>query len=75
MNIPFTISGLRKVGLTQAQIGAAVGLKQPTVSAMESGKCGIKRPSYGFVNELFALAKAHGVPTDPDPISLDASIS
>ncbi len=65
LNIQFTISGLRKAGLTQAQIGDAVGLKQPTISDMESGKCGVKRPSHGLVTGLEALAKEHNVPTTP----------
>lgn len=68
MNIQFTISGLRKVGLTQAQIGEEVGVAQPTISDMESGKCGVKRPSYVLVTALAALALRHGVATEaPTP--------
>jgi transcriptional regulator with XRE-family HTH domain len=63
LDIQFTISGLRKAGLTQAQIGDAVGLKQPTISDMESGKCGVKRPSHGLVTGLTALAAEYGVAT------------
>jgi len=65
LNIQFTISGLRKAGLTQAQIGDAVGLKQPTISDMESGKCGVKRPSHGLVTGLTALAEKYGVALTP----------
>lgn len=64
LNIPFTISGLRKVGLTQAQIAGELGLSQPTISDMEAGKCGIKRPSHGLVTGLIALAAEHGVATE-----------
>lgn len=65
MDIPYTISGLRKAGLTQARIGSAVGLKQTSISDMEAGKAGIKRPSYAVVSGLQQLAKRHGVPTEP----------
>jgi transcriptional regulator with XRE-family HTH domain len=63
MDIPYTIKGLRQAGLTQAQIGSAVGLKQTSISDMEAGKAGIKRPSYTVVSKLAALAKRHGVRT------------
>lgn len=65
MDIPFTISALRKAGLTQTQIGDALGLKQPTISDLESGKSGIKRPSYVLIKGLESLAAAYGVTTDP----------
>lgn len=65
LDIQFTISGLRKAGLTQSQIGDAVGLKQPTISDMESGKCGVKRPSHGLVTGLTALAAKYGVALSP----------
>jgi transcriptional regulator with XRE-family HTH domain len=65
MNIPYTISELRRVGLTQTDIGEAIGLKQTTVSDMEAGKSGIKRPSYGVVNGLEQLAAKHAVCTEP----------
>jgi len=65
MDIPYTISGLRKAGLTQARIGIAVGLKQTSISDMEAGKAGIKRPTYAVVSGLQQLAKDHGVPTEP----------
>ena len=65
MDIPHTISGLRKAGLTQAQIGSAVGLKQTSISDMEAGKAGIKRPTYAVVSGLQQLAARHGVPTEP----------
>jgi transcriptional regulator with XRE-family HTH domain len=64
MNIPFTISGLRKAGLTQTQIGAAIGLGQTSISDMEAGKAGVKRPTYAVVNGLTELAKQHNVPTE-----------
>lgn len=67
MDIPHTISGLRKAGLTQAQIGSAVGLKQTSISDMEAGKAGIKRPTYAVVSGLQQLALLHGVATEPDP--------
>jgi len=64
MDIPHTISGLRKAGLTQAQIGSAVGLKQTSISDMEAGKAGIKRPSYAVVSGLQQLARDYGVTTE-----------
>lgn len=67
MNIPYTISGLRKAGLTQTEIGKVIGLKQTSVSDMESGKSGIKRPSHVVVAGLAKLAKKYRVPTDPPP--------
>lgn len=69
MNLSYTISGLRRAGLTQTQIGAEVGLKQPTISEIESGKCGITRPTYELVAGLEALAKKHGVATEPQSIN------
>jgi transcriptional regulator with XRE-family HTH domain len=63
MDIPYTISGLRQAGLTQAQIGMAIGLKQTSISDMEAGKAGVKRPSYTVVSRLVELANKHGVPT------------
>lgn len=66
MDIPFTISGLRKAGLTQTQIGCEVGLKQTSISDMEAGKAGVKRPSYAVVSGLERLAKVHNVPTVPE---------
>jgi len=70
MDIPHTISGLRKAGLTQAQIGSAVGLKQTSISDMEAGKAGVKRPSYAVVSGLQKLAFDHGVATERpiDPV-------
>jgi transcriptional regulator with XRE-family HTH domain len=67
MNIPFTISGLRKAGLTQAQIGDAVGLKQSSISELEAGKCGVTRPTHGLVTGLASLAKKYLVATEPPP--------
>lgn len=64
MDIPYTISGLRKAGLTQGQIGEEVGLKQTSISDMEAGKSGIKRPSYAVVDGLRRLAERHNVPTE-----------
>jgi transcriptional regulator with XRE-family HTH domain len=65
MDISFTISGLRKAGLTQAQIGGEIGLKQTSISDMEAGKAGIKRPSHRTVSGLERLARLHGVATEP----------
>jgi transcriptional regulator with XRE-family HTH domain len=75
MNIPFTISGLRKIGLTQTQIGLEIGLKQPSISDMESGKAGITNPSSRVEKGLAALAAKHNVPTEPGPSSNFNSLS
>lgn len=65
MDISFTIKSLREAGLTQTQIGQAIGLKQTSISDMESGKAGTKRPSYQVISGLERLAKEHNIPTDP----------
>lgn len=65
MDIPFTIKSLREAGLTQTQIGNAIGLKQTSISDMEAGKAGIKRPSYQVISGLERLAKEHNVATIP----------
>lgn len=67
MDISFTIKGLRQAGLTQTQIGNAIGLKQTSVSDMEAGKAGTKRPSYQAISGLERLAAQHGIKTDPLP--------
>lgn len=76
MDIPYTISSLRKAGLTQTQIGCAVGLKQTSISDMEAGKAGIKRPSYAVVSALQKLAADHKVSTEPsEELGAAASIA
>jgi transcriptional regulator with XRE-family HTH domain len=65
LNIPFTVKGLRQAGLTQTQIGRELGLSQTSVSDMEAGKAGIKRPSYQVTVGLLRLAAEHGVATAP----------
>lgn len=65
MDISFTIKSLRQAGLTQTQIGDAIGLKQTSISDMESGKAGTKRPSYQVISGLERLAAEHRVPTEP----------
>jgi transcriptional regulator with XRE-family HTH domain len=67
LNIPFTITGLRKVGLTQAQIGGEIGVSQTSVSDMQNGVSGIKRPSANVENGLKKLAKKYRVPMVPPP--------
>jgi len=65
MDIPFTIKSLRQAGLTQTQIGEAIGLKQTSISDMEAGKAGTKRPSYQVISGLERLAAEHRVTTEP----------
>lgn len=67
MNISFTIKSLREAGLTQTQIGKAMGLSQTSVSDMEKGKAGTKRPSYQVISGLERLAKKHKIRTEPVP--------
>jgi transcriptional regulator with XRE-family HTH domain len=64
MDISFILSELQKAGLTQTQIGLAIGLKQPTISDMASGKAGVKRPSHQVISGLEKLAREHGVLLD-----------
>lgn len=66
LNIPFTLKGLRQAGLTQTQIGRELELSQTSVSDMEAGKAGVKRPSYKVISGLERLAREHNVPTAPD---------
>lgn len=65
IDIPYTIKNLRQAGLTQTQIGDAIGLKQTSISDMEAGKAGVKRPSYQAIDGLVRLAAAHGVAITP----------
>lgn len=65
MNIPFTIAGLKQAGLTQSQIGEAIGCSQSTVSDMAAGKTGAINPSYKTVTGLLGLAEKRGVPIEP----------
>ncbi|AWL07589.1 helix-turn-helix domain-containing protein [Massilia oculi] len=65
MDISFTIKSLRQAGLTQTQIGNAIGLRQTSISDMESGKAGTKRPSFQVIDGLARLAKKHKVATEP----------
>lgn len=67
MNIPYILSELQRAGLTQTQIGNAIGLKQPTVSEMAAGKAGTKRPSYQVISGLERLATEHNVALAPPP--------
>jgi predicted XRE-type DNA-binding protein len=67
MDIVYTLSELFKAGLTQTQIGEAIGVKQPTVCEMAKGKAGVKRPSSQVVIGLSNLAEKHNVRTEPDP--------
>jgi predicted XRE-type DNA-binding protein len=67
MNIPHTLSELQRAGLTQTQIAQALGLKQPTVSDMATGKAGTKRPSYQVISGLERLAAEYNVSTAPPP--------
>jgi transcriptional regulator with XRE-family HTH domain len=62
MDIPFVIKALRQAGLTQTQIGKALDLSQTSVSDMEAGKAGTKRPSFAVITGLTRLAKKHRVP-------------
>lgn len=68
MNIPYTITQLRhRANLSQKVIGDAIGCSQSTVSEMEAGICGVKRPSFKLVSNLQTLAKEHGISTElPD---------
>jgi transcriptional regulator with XRE-family HTH domain len=65
MNIPHTIAGLQKAGLTQKEIGEAIGRSQSAVSDMAAGKIGSINPSYLIVKRLEALAAERGVTSDP----------
>jgi predicted XRE-type DNA-binding protein len=65
MNIPFILSELQRLGLTQSQIANSIGLKQPTISDMATGKAGTKRPSFQVVDGLTRLAAEHKVPVEP----------
>lgn len=65
MNIPFTLSALRQAGLTQTQIGTALGRSQTSVSDMETGKVKAENVSYPVVENLKRLARRHRVPTEP----------
>lgn len=65
--IPQVLQDLQEAGLTQSEIGDAIGCSQSTISDMMTGKSGLTRPSYKIISGLEVLAKKHGVATDPDP--------
>lgn len=65
MNITYTLSELQKIGMTQKQIGAAIGVAQPTISDMARGGSGITRPSHKVITGLESLAKERGILTEP----------
>lgn len=67
IDIKFVIAGLSQAGLTQTQIGTAIGCSQSVVSEIAAGKLGTTRPSYQIVTGLAELAAKHGVPTSPPP--------
>jgi hypothetical protein len=67
INIPYTVKGLRQVGLTQTQIGRELGHSQTSISDREAGKAGVKRPSYQVISGLQRLAAEHNVATVPPP--------
>lgn len=61
MDIAHTLSKLIENGLTQAEIAAAIGCSQPTVSEMARGLVGKSRPSWKIVEGIRKLAKEKGV--------------
>jgi transcriptional regulator with XRE-family HTH domain len=69
MDIRKILSQLRRNGLSQAAIGKKIGCAQSTVSDMENGHSGVKRPSYELTSKLIALAKRHGISEDGSEVS------
>jgi predicted XRE-type DNA-binding protein len=61
MDIRNILMRLQAAGMTQAEIGAAIGCTQPTVSEMASGKVGTVRPSWKIVQGLTQLAEKRGL--------------
>lgn len=59
--IPSILLCLQEDGLTQSEIGEAIGCSQSTVSDMMTGKSGLKRPSYEIVSGLELLARQRGI--------------
>lgn len=57
MDIQTTLKNLIESGMTQAEIGAAVGRDQSTISDMINKSAGLKNPSYAFVTNLQKLAE------------------
>lgn len=57
MDAKETLKQLLDSGMTQAQIGASVGLHQSTISDMVNHGIGLKNPSYDFVIRLGKLYK------------------
>lgn len=62
MDIQNLVLELKKKGLTQPDIAAAIGCSQPNVSDIETGKIGKVRPSWKVVSGLTKLAKKYGIP-------------
>jgi transcriptional regulator with XRE-family HTH domain len=67
MDISNILNQLNKAGLTQAQIAAEIGCSQPTVSDMQAGKLGRKRPSYDLVVAIARVAEKYGVSIEDQP--------
>ena len=57
MDISNTVIRLQEAGLTQSEIGAAIGCSQSSVSDMAKGKIGKTRPAYQIVDGLIKLEK------------------
>lgn len=62
MELQLIIEKLMAKGLTQSEIAAEVGCRQPTISDIRHGK--IKNPSFSVVFGLLRLAKKHGINVD-----------
>ncbi len=60
-NLHKIVVGLMKLGLTQKQIGAAVGCSQVNISLIYRGINGDARPTLRMCTAMVALAEKHGL--------------
>ncbi|KWH52544.1 helix-turn-helix domain-containing protein [Burkholderia cepacia] len=55
MDIQHIVLDLKRLGMTQAAIAAAISCSQSTISEIQNGKIGKSRPSYQLVTDLRQL--------------------
>lgn len=67
MDIANLIHRLTESGLTQTEIGKAIGCGQSSISEMAAGKIGRVRPSHQVVEGLKTLAEERGLRAEQKP--------
>ncbi|KVE38191.1 helix-turn-helix domain-containing protein [Burkholderia sp. BDU5] len=55
MDLQFIALELKRLGMSQVEIARAVDCSQPTISEIQSGRLGKRRPSYRLATSLLKL--------------------